>query len=247
MLFMDLVIDLGNTNKKFALFQNGKLSKIDLLAGITKKQTRDFIQHHPGIENCILSSVIDHPASFNHFLAGQFNFIELKEYTPVPIRNLYKQPKTLGNDRLAAAVAGASIFPGKDVLVINMGTCITYDFINDRNEYLGGAISPGMQMRFMALNTFTGKLPLVTHKETEELIGFDTENSVLSGVINGIIHEIEGTANRYRTKYRNLKVILSGGDLIYFDKRLNISIFAVPNIVLQGLYQILAFNVKKTY
>jgi type III pantothenate kinase len=96
------------------------------------------------------------------------------------------------------------------------------------------------------LHTFTGKLPLVTHKETVELTGFDTESSVLSGVVNGIIHEIEGTVTRYHEKYADLKVILSGGDLIYFDKRLKISIFAVPNIVLKGLYQILAFNVNKT-
>jgi type III pantothenate kinase len=243
---MDLVIDLGNTNKKLALFQDGKLSELHLFPDINVSLIRDFIKQYPDINRCILSSVIKHPVSLNHFLGKQYEFLELDEKTPVPVRNLYNQPKTLGNDRLAAAVAGASIFPGKDVLIINMGSCITYDFINSQNEYLGGSISPGMQMRFMALNTFTGKLPLVKPKEAVELIGSNTENSVLSGVINGIIHEMEGTVDRYREKYHNLKVILSGGDLIYFDKRLKISIFAVPNIVLQGLYQILAFNVKKT-
>jgi len=243
---MELIIDLGNTNKKLALFQNGKLAELHLLPEITIKFIREFIKQHPGIEHCILSSVINHPASFTRFLDKQFNFIELDEITPLPLKNLYRQPKMLGKDRLAAAVAGASIFPGKNVLVINMGSCITYDFINDRSEYLGGAISPGMEMRFRALNTFTGKLPLVTHKEIWELIGTDTENSVLSGVLNGITHEIEGTVARYRKNYPGLKVILSGGDLIYFNKRLKISIFAVPNVVLQGLYQILAFNVTKT-
>ena len=243
---MDLVIDLGNTNKKLALFQNGKLAELHLLADITTKFIRELIERVPGIEHCILSSVINHTASFTRFLAGQFNFIELHENTPVPIINLYKQPDTLGKDRLAAAVAGASIFPGKDVLVINMGSCITYDFISDQSEYLGGAISPGMKMRFLALNTFTGKLPLVTHKEKFELIGSDTESSVLSGVLNGISCELEGTVTQYLSKYSGLKVILSGGDLIYFDKRLKISIFAVPNVVLQGLFQILAFNVNKT-
>jgi type III pantothenate kinase len=243
---MDLIIDLGNTNKKLALFQNGKLAELHLLPDFTTKLIRDFIKRHPVIEHCILASVIDHPASFNRFLGEQFNFIELDENTPLPIKNLYRQSKTLGKDRLAAAVAGAAIFPGKNVLVINMGSCITYDFMNDCNEYLGGAISPGMQMRFQALNTFTAKLPLVTHKKTVELIGTDTENSVLSGVLNGINFEIEGTVAWYRKKYSGLKVILSGGDMIYFDKRLKISIFAVPNVVLQGLYQILAFNVKKT-
>jgi type III pantothenate kinase len=243
---MDLIIDLGNTNKKLALFENGKLTELQLIPEITLKVLREFVKQHPLIEHCILSSVIDHPDSFSHFLEERFSFIELNVNTPIPVKNFYRQPETLGNDRLAAAVAGASIFPGKDVLVINLGTCITYDFIARKNEYLGGAISPGMQMRFIALNTFTGKLPLITFKEKAGLIGTDTENSILSGVLNGIMREVEGTIAQYRKKYRGLKVILSGGDLFYFDKRLKISIFAVPNIVLQGLYQILAFNVKKT-
>jgi type III pantothenate kinase len=243
---MELVIDLGNTNKKLALFKDGQLEKLHLIPEIRTNLIRDFIRQHPVIEHCILSSVVNYPVSLKHLLEKRFNFIELNENTPLPIKNLYRQPTTLGKDRLAAAVAGAAIFPGKDVLVINMGSCITYEFIEKHNEYLGGAISPGMQMRFRALNTFTGKLPLVTHKETSELIGFDTESSVLSGVINGIISEIEGTVARYRKRYNGIKVILSGGDLCYFDKRLKISIFAVPNIVLSGLYQILAFNVKKT-
>jgi type III pantothenate kinase len=243
---MDLVIDLGNTNKKLALYQNGKLSELQMFPEIKMKAIRDFVKQHPGIENCILSSVIHHPETVNHYLRYHFRFIELNERTPIPIKNLYRHPETLGKDRLAAAVAGASIFPCRDILVINTGSCITYEFINKRNEYLGGAISPGTQLRFMALNTFTGKLPLVTLKESHDLTGNDTERSVLSGVVNGIIREIEGNVALYRKKYRGLKVILSGGDLNYFDKRLKISIFAVPNIVLEGLYQILAFNVKKT-
>jgi type III pantothenate kinase len=243
---MDLIIDLGNTNKKLALFKKGNLSEFYQFPEITTKSLREFVGRNAEIERCVLSSVIHHPASLIQFLAKRFNFIELDENTPVPLKNLYRHPETLGKDRLAAAVAGASIFPGKNVLVINMGTCITYEFINEHNEYLGGAISPGMQMRFQTLNTFTGKLPLVTHNETAELTGSDTESSVRSGVLNGIICEVEGNVAGYREKYRGLKVILSGGDLIYFDKRLKISIFAVPNIVLLGLYQILAFNVKNT-
>jgi len=243
---MDFIIDLGNTNKKLALFHDGTLQELKVSPELELSMIRDFINQHPGIENCILSSVINHPSSFNDFLKEQFNFIELSEETPVPIVNLYNQPKTLGKDRLAAAVAGASLFPGKNVLVITMGSCITYDFINEKNEYLGGAISPGMEMRFKALNTFTGKLPLVSHKENDVLIGTDTENSVLSGVMNGIIHEIEGTIDQYRKQFIDLKVIVSGGDMGYFDKRLKISIFAIPNIVIEGLYQILKFNVKKT-
>jgi type III pantothenate kinase len=243
---MDLVIDLGNTNKKLAIFRMGKLSELKSFKEIDLEMIREFAEQNPGIDNCILSSVIDHPESISYFLQERFFLIDFDEHTPLPIKNLYRSSETLGKDRLAAAVAGTTLFPGMNVLVINMGSCITYDFINSNNEYLGGGISPGMQMRFKALHTFTGKLPLVTHKESDEFIGVDTENSVLSGVVNGIISEIEGITVRYHERYKDLSVILSGGDLIYFDKRLKISIFAVPNIVLQGLYQILAFNVQKT-
>jgi type III pantothenate kinase len=127
------------------------------------------------------------------------------------------------------------------------GTAITYDFINSSGEYMGGAISPGMKMRFNALHTFTGKLPLVEYKEKTVLIlGDDTENSILSGVINGIVGEMEAFAMTLGGKNPELKIILSGGDLNYFVKRLKISIFAVTNIVLTGLHQILLFNVSKT-
>jgi type III pantothenate kinase len=143
-------------------------------------------------------------------------------------------------------VGGQSFFPGRNVLVISTGTCITYDFINNRKEYLGGAISPGMEMRFRALHTFTGRLPLISVKDTHELIGNNTAKAILSGVVNGMIGEIEHVAGQYLHLYPDLKVILSGGDLNYFDKRLKISIFAFPNIVLHGLYQILEFNVKKS-
>ena len=137
-------------------------------------------------------------------------------------------------------------FPGKPVLVITAGTAITYDFINPSGEYLGGAISPGMQPRFKALHTFTGKLPLVEYKESIQVIGNDTENSILSGVINGIVGEMETFAVRLNAEYPELNIILSGGDLNYFVKRLKINIFAVSNIVLTGLHQILLFNVNRT-
>jgi len=243
---MYLIIDLGNTNKKLALFENDVLVKLKVFREISLPVIKSFIQKYPLIRHCILSSVIPHPRSIEKFLQRTFPCILLDENTPLPITNIYRTPETLGKDRLAAAVAGASLFPGQDVLVINLGSCITYDFVNSRNEYLGGAISPGMQMRFKAMNTFTGKLPLVVYQDTEEPIGTDTESSIRSGVVNGIIHEIDGTVAWYQNQFNDLKVVLSGGDLNYFDKRLKISIFAVPNIVIEGLYQILAFNVKKT-
>ena len=242
---MDLIIDFGNTNKKLAIFEQGEMTSLIEFPDLNLETVRGFAEEHPGIRRCILSSVIDHPQSLSTYLKERYFYLELDENTPTPVTSLYKTKATLGKDRLAAAVAGACLFPGKDVLVINMGSCITYDFVNHRNEFEGGAISPGMNMRFRALNTFTGKLPLIAYRESAEITGSTTETSILSGVVNGILHEINGTVDGYRKKYPDLRVIVSGGDLIYFEKRFKNSIFAAPNIVLQGLYKILAFHVDQ--
>ena len=239
---MYLVLDLGNTNKKLALFSKGKLKVIKKFPEITLSAVRSFVKEHPGITHCIVSSVIGYPQSIKKYLQKHFHFIELNEKTPLPLNNRYGTPETLGTDRLASAVAGHSRFRKNPVLVITAGTCITYDFVNQRGEYLGGSISPGIQMRFRALNTFTDKLPLISGKNRAGLTGTTTAGSILSGVVNGTLAEVNGIIAQYLQKYRNLKVILSGGDHKYFDKRLKIKTFAVPNIVIEGLYQILELN-----
>ncbi|MFZ4520497.1 MAG: type III pantothenate kinase [Bacteroidales bacterium] len=242
---MNLILDLGNTRKKIALFDGGKLLLVENHPGISRETIEQFIEGHPGITSCIMSSVVDHSTDLTDYLRRQLHFITLDEQTPIPIINRYESKGTLGKDRLAAAVAGAATFPGQNVLVVNAGTALTFDFVNARNEYLGGAISPGMAMRFSALNTFTDKLPLLSYREQVSLIGPDTDMSIISGVINGVVAEIEGISGKYREEYPGLKIILSGGDLNYFVKRLKISIFALPNIVIYGLQQILSFNVNK--
>jgi len=239
---MDLILDLGNTNKKFALFKNGKLIAQKRYPHFNLDLMREFTQTHPGIERCILSSVIPYSRAICHFLERKFRFLELDEHTPLPIINRYRSKDTLGKDRLASAVAAARRFPSKDILVIIAGTCITYNFINSKSEFLGGSISPGIRMRLEAMHTFTGKLPLLSLKKTGILIGSNTAQSMLSGVLNGVGAEMEGITGRYKEKFPGLIPILSGGDLNYFDKRLKISIFAFPNIVIHGLYQILEFN-----
>jgi len=241
-----LILDFGNTNKKLAVFKNHRLVNLQQFPDISLPVISKFIGRYPAIGHCILSSVIAHPPSIIRFLASRFKFTELDENTPVPLKNRYRSKNTLGKDRLAAAVAGSHLFPGNNVLVINAGTCITYDFVNSRNEYLGGAISPGIQMRLRAMHTFTGKLPLISLRNKEIRIGRDTEGSILSGALMGATAEIEGIVGRYMNKYPDLTVVLSGGDQKYFDKRLKISIFARPNIVLYGLQQILEFNVNNT-
>jgi len=242
---MELILDFGNTQKKLALFEAGGLLLVQNHPAISKDIIAQFIETHPGITSCILSSVIQHSEDIPEYLRQKLLFIGMDEHTPIPILNKYETTRSLGKDRLAAAIAGATIFPGENVLVICAGTALTFDFVNDQGEYLGGSISPGMQMRFNALHTFTDKLPLLSYQESAGLVGSNTQMSILSGVINGIVAEIEGISHAYQENYPGLKIILSGGDLNYFVKRLKISIFALPNIVIHGLHQILAFNVNK--
>jgi type III pantothenate kinase len=240
---MNLILDFGNTNKKLAITDSsGTIKKLEIRTDISLRAIKTFVEKNPGIDSCILSSVIRHPSSINNFLKKHFRFIELTEFTVLPVINRYRNPNELGKDRLAAAVGGASFFPCQDILVIVAGTCITYNLITSANEFPGGAISPGLNMRFQSLHTLTGKLPLITFKDFDNPIGTDTEHSILSGVVNGIVSEMEGFSLLYRKKYPGLKVILSGGDLKCFDNRLKINIFAIPNVVLLGLHQILTFN-----
>jgi type III pantothenate kinase len=242
---MDLILDLGNTNQKIALFDAGNLLWVQANERIRLSLVRKIVKQNAGINSCILSSVVKVPATLQSFLEKHFRFILLDEHTPLPILNHYRTPETLGKDRLAAAVAGFNQFPGHPVLIINAGTAITYDVVTKKGEYLGGSISPGMNMRFRALHTFTKQLPLLTYTEIDFLTGNDTDMSVLSGVINGMAAEMEGMVVHYQNEHPGIKVILSGGDLNYFVNRLKISIFASPNIVIYGLQQILAFNDKK--
>lgn len=240
---MNLILDFGNTNKKLAITDSsGTIEKLEIRKDISLPAIKTFAEKNPGIDSCILSSVIRYPSSINTFLKKHFRFIELTESTPLPVINRYRNPVGLGKDRLAAVAGGSSFFPCQDILVIVAGTCITYNLLTSANEFLGGAISPGLNMRFQALHTFTGKLPLIAYKDFDDPIGTNTEQSILSGVVNGIVSEMDGFAVLYKKKYPRLNVILSGGDLKYFDNRLKISIFAIPNIVLLGLHQILTFN-----
>lgn len=242
-----VVIDLGNTNKKIALFDDMSLISVEQYPGFDQEILTGFISRNPDASHCILSSVVSYPSGIRKFLSEKFFFLEMNELTPLPVTLRYQTRNSLGSDRIAAAVAGSARFPGHEVLVINMGTCITFDFINKEKEYLGGSISPGVEMRFRALHTFTGKLPLISSGDyhDSELTGDSTDGSIRSGVLNGTLAEIEGVAMRYLQRWPDLKIILSGGDHKYFVKWLKISIFAHPNIVLSGLQQILSFNVYK--
>jgi type III pantothenate kinase len=166
----------------------------------------------------------------------------LSEKTPLPIINSYKTPLTLGKDRLAA-VAGASVlYPEKDILVFDAGTCLTIDFINSDKEYIGGRISPGIEMRYNALHTFTDKLPLIKSKKNTLVIGNDTKTSIICGVQQGILAEVKAIISDYKSQNTDTVFVFTGGDSFYFEKELKNSIFANPNLVLIGLNEILDYN-----
>ena len=169
----------------------------------------------------------------------------LSSATNVPFVNLYKTPTTLGVDRIALVVGAVNEFPKKNTLIIDAGTCITFDFVNSKSEYLGGAISPGIKMRFDSLNHFTANLPLLEKEEVNDFIGKNTKESINAGVVNGVIQEIDGVINQYKKKYLDLTVVLTGGDTNFLAKQLKSSIFANQNFLLQGLNTILIFNIDK--
>ncbi|MCB9016119.1 MAG: type III pantothenate kinase [Lentimicrobiaceae bacterium] len=239
-----LVIDLGNSRVKVATFTNGVLDVLNIIENPTPEKLAklDFSTH--AFKAAIISSVAGDPQPYLK-LFPDIQWIVLDHHTPLPIVNKYLTPDTLGKDRIAAVIGANQMFHNSNVLVIDAGTAITYDFVNCKGEYLGGSISPGMHIRFKALNTFTQRLPLLKKQEIDFLTGRNTEESILSGVINGIRLEIDGIIEEYKQTWPNLKTILTGGDTIYFEKILKNNIFAVPNLVLNGLKLILDYNFEK--
>jgi len=243
---MNLVIDKGNTLTKVALFDKNELIEKISFNDAQSDQLIYFVKNNINADGIIISSVSDYKPSLKKIIQENKNFIELDEFTPIPATNKYITPATLGKDRLAAAIGGKLFYTDKNLLVIGAGTCITYDFITSDNIYLGGSISPGLLMRFKALNIFTSGLPLLGIDEYfNKLIGQTTEESILSGVINGVIAEIEGIAMQYKALYPNFKAILTGGDYNFLENRLKNRIFAVSDLVLTGLNIILEYNVQK--
>lgn len=229
---MNLVVDIGNSTAKWAVFDGDNLLESNVITGEELTGLPD------GITRAIISSV-GAPGKLN--LPDGIAVITLNEQTLLPITNSYNTPETLGKDRLAAAVGASTTYPNENVLSIDCGTCVTYDFMSSSNEYLGGGISPGITMRLKALNTFTERLPLVEAKQ-EQLIGVSTAGSIRSGVVNGLLEEIKGIINRYDADHGNLKVIITGGDADIFEKGLKNGIFADPHLVLRGLNIILNYN-----
>ena len=244
---MNIVFDFGNSKTKVAVFEQGKIVSHYVFQHFTKKNLVDIIFQNPKVKNTIISSVIHYDKEiFTNLKKRSHIFIELNHKTPVPVKNQYKTKSTLGNDRLASVVGAYSIFPEQNCLVIDAGSAITYDFINEKGIYKGGNISPGLNLRFKALNTFTDNLPLCNTSGNFEDMGDHTEGAIVSGVQNGIIYEIEGYIMRFQEKNDKINIILTGGDSHFFANRLKNSIFVEPNLILFGLNKILEYNGKKS-
>lgn len=242
---INLVIDIGNSRTKLALFNQHDLMFNVPIEQLTVGHLKMLKDEHPQLNQAILSSVKPVDDEILQFLSGNFDlFIELDHQTKLPIKNLYETPETLGKDRLAAAVGANELFPDQNLLIIDAGTAITYDLVSEKNEFMGGNISPGLQMRFKALNHFTGKLPLVSYSEEFQHIGRNTTEAIRAGVQNGILYEIAQTIELFNKNYQNLQIVMTGGDSIFFDKKLNYTIFVHFNITLIGLNRILEYNAK---
>ena len=243
---MQLVIDIGNTRVKAALFV-GKELKQNFVFNSTKELIDSGIIEKNPIQNCILASVVNEIGDFISELKGRLNVIIFNADTPTPIKNLYKSAHTLGSDRLAGSVGGNMLFPNKNVLIIEAGTCIKYNFVTKNNQSLGGGISPGLQMRFKAMHTFTSRLPLLeVDEKMDALIGTDSNESIVSGAQMGAVAEVDGIIEQYKLQYPDINVVLTGGDVKFFEKRLKNSIFADQNLILRGLNEILDYNLNRT-
>jgi type III pantothenate kinase len=238
---MNLVIDSGNSAAKVAIFDHHAL--IEKRVFVALEELKSFMEQNY-FDNLIISSVKADPNQIASWTSKPEKTFILKKGLSLPVRNLYSTPDTLGMDRLAAVCGGHELFPSAHCLVIDAGTCITYDFLDKDGNYHGGSISPGLSMRFQAVHTFTAKLPLVSPKWGVTLIGDSTEASIQSGVVNGMLAEIDGIIRQYQEKFSDLKVILCGGDAGFFENQLKASIFASPELVLIGLNSILIHNVK---
>ena len=240
-----LCFDFGNTRLKCGVFENKSITEVIELSDCTPGTLQKLIdKYHPA--KTILSSVINHDPQIETILASHSVFHKVSHITKLPFTATVSKPETIGADRIALAAGAVYFYPGKNNLVIGMGSCVTYNFINKYKHFLGGGISPGMEMRFTSLKTFTAKLPLVKPSWNFPLVGYDTRTNILSGVLLGMRNEIDGMIEEYSEKFNNFNVLLTGGDSAYFAAHLKNKIFADPDLIFKGLYAISEHNDIKT-
>jgi type III pantothenate kinase len=244
-LILNLVVDIGNSRIKLAVFSKKELVDSWTVDELKIGRLEEIKKIYPDLDKAILSSVSTADPQVVGYLKSEFNhFLELNYLTPVPIKNQYKTPHTLGLDRLAAAIGASELLPGKDLLVIDAGTAVTFDLIESNGTFKGGNISPGLRSRFRALHTFTKKLPLIVETDEYPAIGQTTEEAIRAGVINGMVFEMDGTIDLFRGDRPGLIPLLTGGDALFFERRLKNAIFVKLEITLIGLNRILEYNVE---
>lgn len=236
-----ICLDFGNTRQKLAIFKDDQLSEVIVLSDDSAAHLKEIISLHKP-DRSILSSVIDHPAAIEEVLKANTSFHKLSNASKLPFTLPVGKPETMGADRLALAAASCFLFPDQNNLAIGLGTCITYNFINQQGAFIGGSISPGMEMRFQSMHQFTALLPLVKGHWNVPLIGYDTATNLQSGVVLGMAKEIDGIISLYRERYGNFNALLTGGDTHLFQPYLKKEIFADPHLIFKGLYAISQYN-----
>lgn len=240
---MNLIIDIGNTLVKAAIFDKGLITKVVKAESFSDALLQNLFKVHGYFEGIIVSDVRHpDPETDRQLSVMTNNFIRLTPSVALPLAIDYKSPETLGVDRLALAVGANDLFPDQNVLIISCGTAITFDIVTDANRYPGGNISPGMSMRFRALHEFSGRLPLVVPGTPSDIFGKTTTEALQNGVILGIINEIDGVAETFSNSFQKLKVILTGGDADFFANRLKSTIFVDQYLLIKGLNRILEYN-----
>ncbi|RYZ29243.1 MAG: type III pantothenate kinase [Chitinophagaceae bacterium] len=237
-----ICLDFGNTRRKLALFEEDVLKEVVVLREQTTDHLKEIIQQHKPTYS-ILSSVINHDEAIEIVLKEETKFHKLSHLSRLPFSIPVGKPETMGADRIAIAAASVFLFPQKNNLAIGLGTCITFNFINQQGEFMGGSISPGMEMRFEAMHQFTAKLPLVNAHWNVPLIGYDTATNLQSGVVLGMAKEIDGIIDAYEEKFGNFNALLTGGDTHLFGSHLKNKIFADPHLIFKGLYAISQYNI----
>jgi type III pantothenate kinase len=246
---MNLTIDIGNSRTKLGVFDSDEIVHGETVVHLDVKTLRRMA-YNQSIENVILSSVASMPEGVEEFLQENFFCLFLSASTPLPIRLRYSTPETLGKDRVAAAAGAWHLYRGENCLVIDAGTCITFDVLSENGEFLGGNIAPGINMRLKAMHQFTAKLPQVDRSgsaaddSTSGLLGMTTEAALRNGGQLGALLEMQAFIGACEELFGPMKVILTGGDADYFVKNLKTKIFAHPNLVLTGLNKILKYNVE---
>lgn len=233
--------DFGNTRLKYAVF-NGRELQYEQVLPDDEPSTIVKLMEDISPQKTILSSVIAHNKAIEKVMADHSRFHLLSNTTALPFSTPVTKPETIGADRLALCAAAVAFFPGKHNLVVGLGTCITYNFIDKYRQFLGGGISPGMEMRLKSLRDYTAKLPLVKADWNFPLVGYDTRTNITSGVILGMAKEIDGIIDAYSERYSNFNVLLTGGDSPYFAQLMKNKIFADPQLIYKGLYAISEYN-----